>query len=122
MSETRVLNDEISGRIAWRGEDLAPDDGHLIFTPGCLAELDALVREISQNPLPLPALRPDDFELPESRALMQQAREVLEEGVGFVLIDRLPMDRWSREQAKAAYWLLCSMVERPVAQKWDGTM
>ena len=53
---------------------------------------------------------------------MQQAREELEEGVGFVLIDRLPMDRWSREQAKAAYWLLCSMVERPVAQKWDGTM
>ena len=86
MSETRVLNDEISGRIAWRGEDLAPDDGHN-FHAGCLAELDALVREISQNPLPLPALRPDDFELPESQALMQQAREVLEEGVGFVLID-----------------------------------
>ena len=48
MSETRVLNDEISGRIAWRGEDLAPDDGHLIFTPGCLAELDALVRELAK--------------------------------------------------------------------------
>ena len=82
MSETRVLDDEISGRIAWRGEDLGPDDGHLILTPACLAELDALVSELSQNPLPLPALRPDDFELPASRALMQQAREGLEEGLG----------------------------------------
>ena len=72
--------------------------------------------------MPLPALRADDFDLPECQDLMAAARRCLDDGPGFVLIDRLPLERWSRDDAKAVYWLLCSMVERPVAQKWDGTM
>ena len=122
MGEIRVLDYEITGTIAWRGENLSVDDGYLNLSAECLDELDALVSELNKNPLPLLALRPSDFELSACRKLMDQARELLDEGLGFVLIDRLPMDRWSLEQAKSIYWLLCSMVDRPVAQKWDGTM
>lgn len=117
-----VFDREIAGQIAWVGDQLAPSDGRLVISEACLDELDQLVAELRANPLPLPALRPGDFELPESRSLMAGACDVLRDGFGFVLLDRLPLDRWSREDAKAVYWLLCSMVERPVAQKWDGTM
>ncbi|MEC8203134.1 MAG: hypothetical protein VX075_06545, partial [Pseudomonadota bacterium] len=74
MTLKNLCDKEISGQIAWRGENLSPEAGHLYLTPKCLVELDRLVGEIAQNPLPLPALRPDDFELPASRSLMQQAR------------------------------------------------
>ncbi len=122
MSNIRVFDYEITGKAAWRGEDLSADDGCLKLSSECIEELDALAGELNKNPLPLPALRPDDFELSVCRKFMEQARRVLEEGLGFVLIDRLPMDRWSLQQAKSIYWLLCSMVDRPVAQKWDGTL
>lgn len=121
-STAAPLDAEIEGAIAWTGEKLAQKDGLVTLSPECLAELDTLVGDLRANPLPLPALRPDDFELPRTRELAREIRAVLEDGVGFVLIDRLPLDRWSREEAKTAYWMIGSLIARPVAQKWDGTM
>lgn len=65
-------------------------------------------------------LVPGDFELAACRAMMARVRQVLEEGVGFVIIDRLPMDKYSIDEARAVYWLLAQLVSRPVAQSWDG--
>jgi alpha-ketoglutarate-dependent taurine dioxygenase len=53
---------------------------------------------------------------------MAQARAVLASGVRFALVDRLPLDEMSTSEATAIYWLLSSMIARPVAQKLDGTM
>ncbi|MFG5408304.1 TauD/TfdA family dioxygenase [Piscinibacter sakaiensis] len=53
---------------------------------------------------------------------MAGVREVLRDGVGFVIIDRLPMDRWSVDEARAVYWLLSQLVSRPVAQNWVGQL
>jgi alpha-ketoglutarate-dependent taurine dioxygenase len=39
-----------------------------------------------------------------------------------VIIDKLPLDSYSAEEAKAVYWLLSQLVARPVAQSWDGKM
>jgi alpha-ketoglutarate-dependent taurine dioxygenase len=53
---------------------------------------------------------------------MARARAVLEEGLGFVVIDRLPLHTLQRETAIKIYWLLAGMIARPVAQKWSGEM
>jgi alpha-ketoglutarate-dependent taurine dioxygenase len=117
-----ILDREIEGAIAWTGKELSPSEGHLHISYACIEELDNLVEELRANPSSLFALRPVDFSLPESARLMLKGQKILEDGPGFVLLDRLPLDRWSREEANAVYWLLCSMVARPVAQKWNGTM
>lgn len=123
MSDTNPVFDHmINDAVAWTGGELTPTDGSLVLSDACLDELDELVRILRANPLPLPALRPDDFVLPECARLMAEGQRILEQGVGFLLIDRLPLDRWTRDDAKSIYWLLCSMIARPVAQKWDGTM
>ena len=49
-------------------------------------------------------------------------REMLDSGRRFAIIDRLPMAEMDAAEAAAVYWLLSSMVSRPVAQKLDGTM
>ena len=51
-----------------------------------------------------------------------QSRNILNDGVRFCLIRGLPIARMSDDEARAIYWLLSSMVGRPVAQKLDGTM
>jgi alpha-ketoglutarate-dependent taurine dioxygenase len=53
---------------------------------------------------------------------MAQAHAQIYSGIGFAIIDRLPVDRLDTDVAKKLYWLLMSMVSRPVAQKWDGAI
>ena len=117
-----MLDHIVEAPIVWTGETLAPDDGLVMVSDRCLAELEAMAVAIDDNPLPLATLRPDDFDLPACRGMMAGAKEILENGVGFVLLDRLPVADWGAETSKAIYWLLASMVARPVAQKWIGTM
>ncbi|HVH78772.1 MAG TPA: TauD/TfdA family dioxygenase, partial [Stellaceae bacterium] len=65
---------------------------------------------------------PADFDMTNCHAAMGHVRRVLKEGVRFAVVDRLPVEELSKAEAEAVYWLLSSMVARPVAQKLDGTM
>src|SRR5437899_2815219 len=77
---------------------------------------------LRRDPLPLLLLSPAHFAMPACAAVMATAARVLRDGVGLVVIDRLPVDAWSPDECRSLYWLLGSMLGRPVAQKWDGTM
>ncbi|SIT39094.1 conserved hypothetical protein [Paraburkholderia piptadeniae] len=111
-----------SGPIAWTRASLAPDDGMVKISEACRRELDEVVAMLRANPLPTALLRPDDFSLKRCCAMMREASQLLIEGPGFVIVDRLPMELWSKQEATAVYWLLAQMVSRPVAQSWDGKM
>lgn len=116
-----MLDQTITGPIAWQGADLPERAGYLDVSAEAAAEMTALAEELAANPLPLEALRPVDFDLPASEALMAKARRQINDGIGFAIIDRLPLEALGAQVHKV-YWLLASMVSRPVAQKWDGTM
>lgn len=117
-----MIDRDITGPIAWRRADLGADPGRVRIEADAMAEIDALAEELEANPLPLAALRPADFDLPHLSALMMRVARELEDGHGFVILDRLPIERLSGETARRIYWLLGAMIARPVAQKWDGTM
>lgn len=117
-----VLDRALDGPIAWTRDSLSADDGMIVLDPDAQAEIREIADILTQNPVPVLALRPEDFEMPACRRLMVRAATVLRDGVGFVLIDRLPVEEIGRETATAVYWLLCSLISRPVAQKWDGRM
>ena len=109
-------------RKAWSRAGLAPEDWTFRFTPEALAEVEAIVAALRKDPLPTLLLTPEQFELPACRELMGRVRALLVEGIGFCVVDGLPLERYSEEEAKAAYWVLGLLVGRTVAQKWDGTM
>lgn len=101
---------------------MAADSGVCVLPAACLAELEYIADQLAAHPFPTIALKPDHFELPACAAFMASVQETLRNGVGFVILDRLPLERFGPEIAMALYWLLCSLVARPVAQKWDGQM
>ena len=109
-------------QLSWTAADLPYNAGRLRIDDGTLAEILALGDELRRNPLPTLALRPEPFELPNCRALMRHAAGFLQDGPGFVILDRMPLEPLGREIAVQVYWLLSCMIARPVAQKWDGTM
>jgi len=78
--------------------------------------------EIRAYPLPTVLRDPGDFAMPMCRREMARVREMLDKGRRFAIVDRLPMGEMEAAEATAIYWLLSSMVSRPVAQKLDGAM
>jgi len=49
-------------------------------------------------------------------------RHILDRGVRFAIVDRLSVAEMDTGEATAIYWILSSMISRPVAQKLDGTL
>ena len=117
-----VIQSEFTGANAWRRDSLAVDDGFFVLDQACLDELDGAVLHLRANPLPVEMITPDLFELPACRALMKAVSAELRDGVGFAIVDRLNLGQFARQEAVMVYWLLASMIARPVAQKWNGQM
>lgn len=117
-----VPHSALASPMTWSADTLLEDDGLVRLEAEVLAELDAAATEFEANPLPIEALSPGFFDLSASAAAMRRVRAQVYEGIGFAIIDRVPVERVSKRSAVALYWLLMSLVGRPVAQKWDGTM
>jgi len=117
-----VLDRTIAGRAAWTRADVRDNDYRVTLSTAARDELLETVRTMRRQPVPLLALRPDSFSMPACHAAMEEVRRILTEGIRFALLDRLPIEELSLEEAKALYWMLSAMLARPVAQKLDGTI
>jgi alpha-ketoglutarate-dependent taurine dioxygenase len=111
-----------NGPIAWTGESLDPNDGMIGIDAECRRELDGLVETLNANPMQTALLDAAEFDLPACRRMMQHAKDTLEAGPGFVIIDKLPVQEYGVQASQAVYWILSQLVARPVAQSWDGKM
>jgi alpha-ketoglutarate-dependent taurine dioxygenase len=124
MNAPARLEHVIDGKRAWVRADLRREDWLFKLPPECLAELKALLPQLAAHLTPVenidaaPHVLPA---LPACRALMGRVKRALDDGVRFALIDRLPIDEIGDEVAHAFYWILSSMIARPVQQKVTGT-
>jgi alpha-ketoglutarate-dependent taurine dioxygenase len=121
-NEVSVLRHPSSERLVWLADDIGPGDYLISITDTALIEIDKLAAFFSDNPLPLLQRKFDEFELPACRDLMAQMKSKLDDGVGFAVLDRLPMDDYPIETMLEIYWILGQCMGRPVAQKWNGQM
>lgn len=117
-----MLDVEFHDAATWRGADLAADAGRFQLPAAALDEISAMAGKLAASPVPLSALKPEHFEMPATMAFMAEVKTTLTSGVGFALIDRLPLEEIGEDGARATHWLLCSMVERPVAQNFLGDL
>ena len=120
--ETSAMR-EISGeRMRWLASEIKPDDWIVAMTAEVLGEVDRLAEFLQQNPLPMLQRRLNEFELPACRQMMQAMKNILDSGVGFAVLDRMPMDDYPIETLLDVFWLLGQFIGHPVAQKWNGEM
>jgi alpha-ketoglutarate-dependent taurine dioxygenase len=116
------LANSIDGPSAWRRDDLTTEDYRILLSGAALDEIRRAAGELREFPLPTVLRRPEDFALPHCAAAMAEVRQILDKGVRFAIVDRLPLDEIGAEAGTAVYWLLASMVARPVAQSLDGKL
>jgi alpha-ketoglutarate-dependent taurine dioxygenase len=113
----------MAGIQSWIGSELDSQSGRLELSCECYDEIHKTVNILRSNSLPLLVLNPSDLEMPLLKEVAVRINKMLNEGVGFCIIDKLPLQDMTDEDAKAIYWLLSQMIGRPVAQKWsDGRM
>ena len=122
MNQPAIVDRSIIGREAWTRSDIGDDDYRIALSPEAQNELLEAAKTLRRQPVPLLALRADSVDLPACRAAMEKVRTVLTHGPRFALLQGLPLDQLSLDDAKSLYWILSSMLARPVAQKLDGTM
>ena len=120
--ETCELRETGDGPMRWLARDIRDGDWIVEMTPAALDEIGALADFLQQNPLPVLQCRLQEFDLPACRALMARMKQILDHGVGFAVLERLPMDDIPVEILVQVYWLLGQCIGRPVAQKWNGQM
>ncbi len=112
----------IEGPSVWTRRDVRAEEYRIDLSAACLDEIRRAADEIRAYPLPTILRPPGDFAMPICQREMARVREMLDHGRRFAIVDRLPMGEIDAAEATAVYWLLSSMVSRPVAQKLDGTM
>ena len=111
-----------SNRLVWLANDITDDDWLINLNDAALNEITNLATFIQDNPLQMLQRRIDDVAIPECRKLMARMKSKLDDGVGFAVLDRMPLDDFSIEILVEIYWLLGQCIGRPVAQKWNGQM
>ena len=116
----QVLDHVVEGKKAWVRADLKEEDWLFGLPPECLAEVRAAAAQLRADPMPPERLESSQFKLDECRELMARVGVALDEGARFAIVDRLPLDEFGEDIGKGVYWLLSSMIARPVEQKLTG--
>jgi len=112
----------ITGPSAWCRSDLKSENYRITLSTAALDEIRRAADEVRRFPLPTVLRLPQEFEMTACRAAMEEVRHILDRGVRFAIVDRLPLEEIGAAAAIDLYWLLSSMVARPVAQSLDGKM
>ena len=105
---------------SWLGKDLSPGDWRIEVGPAAKAELESLARRLQGSETPIEELRLSDFECPAVERLMAAVRDRVSNGIGFAVIDRLPIEGLDERTAKGLAWLLVSHAGTIVNQKFRG--
>jgi hypothetical protein len=121
-NEVSEVRSPSSSRLVWLANDIKDGDWRIELPRQALDEINQLANFIQDNPLQMLLRRVDEVSIPECSKLMAQMKSILDDGVGFAVLDRLPLDDFPIETLVEVYWMLGQCIGRPVAQKWNGQM
>lgn len=116
----RMLEHIVAGPRAWRASTISESDWLIPIPAECLDELEAALERLRADRLPMLLLDPREFELPACTVLIEEVRRRLDEECGVVVLDRLPVETYALEETKSMFWLLGSLLGRPVSQSLAG--
>ena len=105
-SSQPILDHVVDGKKAWLRADIQRDDWFFKLPPECLDELRALLPELRRQKRRIDEIDAGGFALPACRAFMKRVQSALDDGVRFAVVDRLPMDELTDDEAYALYWIL----------------
>lgn len=111
-----------SARRIWFGKDIVDNDWLFRFDSATLDEIRRACDFIATHPVADKQRHPTDLALPLCEEHFKKMCQVLDNGVGFCVADRLPVDDYPLDILVELYWVLGQYIGNPVAQKRKGQM
>tara|TARA_Y100001960_G_scaffold293391_1_gene336369 strand:+ start:495 stop:1493 length:999 start_codon:yes stop_codon:yes gene_type:complete len=118
----RIFDDWVRGKIAWKRATIDKSDYFITIPSEVQNEISVFVDTLRANPMETVVLTPGDYQLGQTKNFIKGVRHRLDAGVGFVVLDRLSIEKFNKSELRAIYWVLSSLIARPVAQSFDGTL
>ena len=118
-----VWMEEVSGPVAWRGEDLQSDGSWMIhLTDAQLRDIDQALAAAKATGRPLAEIGPDQFPIGETKALLASVIDEIRHGRGFVVLRGLPVARYSDDDVGLIFWGLGRHLGTPLYQNPRGDL
>jgi hypothetical protein len=116
-----ILQTPVHDRSAWMVANLEEDRSwDRVLTAGAITELDAAIAGVKRRRTPLLEITRADFPLPTLGKQLETIPEELEEGVGFVVLRGVPVDRYMMDEARIAIWGMGTYMGMAISQNARG--
>ncbi len=123
MNNAQMLTDGISDERAWRASTI--DDTTAWYYPlseGCLSSFRRIIRDAHRQSRPITEIyRPSALSNGCGECL-QPALDALNSGRGFAIVERVPIEQYTVQEALAMYWLIGQFLGSPMEQNIQGTL
>ena len=117
---TTIIREPLTGPAVWRGPDLEPADYLHELTPSEITEIERVRDDLTARDIDLGAIDPESVPLPGLEATIAGWLDRVENGVGFVVVRGLDIDRWTEREAGLAFYAVGRQMGRPVKQNDRG--
>ncbi|MET4236059.1 hypothetical protein ABIA85_009374 [Bradyrhizobium sp. LA6.10] len=105
----------------WRGPEVKNrNDWIYQLDEADIADLEAALRNVERTTPDLISVTRDQFPLQQFSNKLRAVTCQLNEGLGFVLLRGLPIDRYTRKQVATIYWGIGLHLGKPVSQNGKG--
>ena len=106
---------------AWYGPDIAQSDDWLEhLSDADIAELEHAIRDLEQSHVEPATITANDVPLINLAPRLQSILDEVLNGRGFVLMKRLPVERWTRRKAALAFLIIGAHLGNLRMQNGDG--
>ncbi len=118
-----MLHEPLTGPGAWRADTIDPPASWYYTLPAeAWAALDKAVAAPRRQSCPVTELTASADLRALCNPALRPVLQALENGRGFAVIDRVPLDRFSSLEAQGIYWLVGQLLGTPFAQNVQGTL
>ena len=118
---TPVYASSIDHPGAWRAADFKSPAGYTIeFTATQLHDIKHAMRRIKAAGLGLDDLQREHFEVPSLRPVIDEIRHEIKDGHGFVVVRRLPVEDYSKDEIGMIFWGIGTHLGRGLSQSVLG--
>src|SRR2546425_1070608 len=106
---------------AWRIADFGtPADYTIELTATQLREIERTVAQIKAARLGLDDLQREHFDIPSLRPVIDEIRHEIEDGRGFVVVRRLPVEDYTKDEIGMIFWGIGTHLGRGLSQSVLG--
>jgi len=106
---------------AWRVADFkTPADYTIELDATQLGDIGRAIRQINAAGLGLDDLRREHFEVPSLQPVIDEIRHQIEGGRGFVVVRRLPVEDYSKDEIGVIFWGIGTYLGRGLSQSVLG--